>query len=402
MAKHMSDDIIADSTTSAAPVAADDVELLHNDALHQASSQDHEGLRRVRRRHSTYKKNLTIGLGILGASVVLLAGIVLFWVSSLDRSMRMDPEESKALVESLAAPGVTGDEDKPDAYYVLIVGSDARSSVDGARGDVMMLARVDEANSRVHLISIPRDTIIATDGGGEMKINASFAYGGAAGAVDCVSEFAGVPISHYVEVDFDGAIEVIDELGGVWVSVPEAFTSGDQVFAKGRQLLTGERALLYARQRYAFSGGDFTRAQSQRQIVESVAEQIVTMTPAQIPGVVKKLAAMVSTDYKTADLVSLALAFNKNRLTLYSSVCPSFAFNKDGVSYVGTMLDEWQDMMRRVDAGFDPDDTTQVIPEVQATNETLGAATNSATPKNYQELAASSGLTTQDVNTPAG
>jgi LCP family protein required for cell wall assembly len=402
MAKHMSDDIIADSTTSAAPVAADDVELLHNDALHQASPQDHDGLRRVRRRHSSHKKNLTIGLGILGVSVALLAGIVLFWVSSLDRSMRMDPEEQKALVESLAAPGVTGDEDKPDAYYVLIVGSDARSSVAGARGDVMMLARVDVANSRIHLISIPRDTIIATDDGGEMKINASFAYGGAAGAVDCVSKFAGVPISHYVEVDFDGAIEVIDELGGVWVNVPEAFTSGDQVFAKGKQLLTGERALIYARQRYAFSGGDFTRAQSQRQIVESVAKQVVKMTPAQAPGVVKKLAAMVSTDYKTTDLVSLALSFDKNRLTVYSSVCPSFAFNKGGVSYVGTMLDEWQDMMRRVDAGFDPNDTTQVIPEVQASNEALGAATNSATPKNYQELAESSGLTTKDVNTPAG
>lgn len=402
MARHLSDDTNAEPTPSQATEPADDLDLLTSDALHMAPSSQHDGSRHVRERRNTYKRNLAIGLGVLGVSIALLLGIVLIWVGSLDRSMRMDPEESKALVESLAAPGVTGKEEKPDAFYALIVGSDARSGVEGARGDVMMLARVDQANGRVHLISIPRDTIIAMEGGGEMKINASLAYGGAAGAVRCVSEFAGVPISHYVEISFDGVVEVIDELGGVWVDVPEAFKSGDQVFAKGHQLLTGERALIYARQRYAFSGGDFTRAQSQRQIVKSVAEQIVNMNPTQIPGVVNKLAAMVSTDYKASDLVGLALAFNKSHLTVYSTVCPSFAFNKDGVSYVGTMLNEWQDMMRRVDAGFDPDDTSQAIPEAQATNDALGAATNSATPENYQELAASSGLTTEDVNTPAG
>ena len=397
MEDHSNADTKADTTLSDSMESVDGFDLLHADALHANLSSDHDVSRPTRHKRGVYKRNLAIGLGVLGVSVVLLTGIILYWMSSLDRSMRMDPEETKALVESLAAPGVTSRDDVPDACYVLIVGSDARGGVEGARGDVMMLARVDEANSSVHLISIPRDTIIATKDGGEMKINASFAYGGAAGAVDCVSEFAGVPISHYVEVDFDGAVEVIDELGGVWVDVPETFTADGQVFASGRQRLSGERALVYARQRKAFSGGDFTRAQSQRQIVKSVAEEVVAMSPTRIPGVVNKLAAMVSTDYKTADLVSLALAFNGKHLTLYSCVCPSFAFDKDGVSYVGTMLDEWQDMMRRVDAGFDPN-TTNALPEAQATNEALGAATNSATPDDYRELATSSVLTTDDVN----
>ena len=143
MARHLSDDTNAEPTPSEVAKPTDELDLLTSDALHMAPSSHLDGSRHVRERRNTYKRNLAIGLGVLGVSIALLLGIVLIWVNSLDRSMRMDPEENKALVESLAAPGVTGKEEKPDAFYALIVGSDARSGVEGARGDVMMLCRVD-------------------------------------------------------------------------------------------------------------------------------------------------------------------------------------------------------------------------------------------------------------------
>ena len=64
---------------------------------------------------------------------------------------------------------------------------------------------------------------------------------------------------------------------------------------------------------------------------------------------------------------------------------------------MGTMFDEWRAMMKRVDAGLDPTDTSATIPEPQASSTTLGAATNSAAPKDYRALAAKAGLTTDDV-----
>ena len=70
--------------------------------------------------------------------------------------------------------------------------------------------------------------------------------------------------------------------------------------------------------------------------------------------------------------------------------------NQDGISYVGTQYAEWQDMMRRVDAGLDPTDTSAEIPEPQASDTELGAATNAASPAEYHDLMADA-LTTDDV-----
>ena len=60
------------------------------------------------------------------------------------------------------------------------------------------------------------------------------------------------------------------------------------------------------------------------------------------------------------------------------------------------MYEEWQAMMRRMDAGLDPADTAAAVPEPQASDEKLGAATNAASPRDYQELA-TEGMTTADV-----
>ncbi|MBM6893272.1 LCP family protein, partial [Enorma massiliensis] len=99
-------------------------------------------------------------------------------------------------------------------FYVLILGSDARESDSGSRSDVIMLARVDPGAGSVSLVSIPRDTMV-TINGSTQKINAAYAHGGSAMAVRAVSEFAGVPISHFVSVHFEELEEIVDMLGGV-------------------------------------------------------------------------------------------------------------------------------------------------------------------------------------------
>ena len=109
---------------------------------------------------------------------------------------------------------------------------------------------------------------------------------------------------------------------------------------------------------------------------------------------------MISTDYSVADFVSLAMAFRESGVKLYSAICPSYTLWQDGVSYVGTMYEEWADLMKRVDAGLDPNDTSDPIPEPQASNDALGAATNAASPHSYQDLVDEAGLTTDDIDTP--
>ena len=192
--------------------------------------------------------------------------------------------------------------------------------------------------------------------------------------------------------------DVVNELGGIEVSVPEGFysdTSGLTI-EKGEQTLDGDEALAFARERHAVSGGDFSRAQAQRMIIEAIVEKILAASPADIPGIVESLARCVTTDYSVTDLVNLALTFKDKGLTMYSAACPSYTLNQNGVSYVGTQYKEWQAMMRRVDAGLDPNDDAAEIPEPQASDTELGAASNAASPTDYEALAAD-GMTTDDV-----
>lgn len=331
-----------------------------------------------------------IALSVMAVALALLLGTVALFAHSLNSSISLE-EDDRSAVEALERPQKA----KDSASYMLIVGTDSRDDDYGGRSDVLILARIDTGSRTVSLVSIPRDTMVSY-GSGVQKINAIYAYQGARGIVECVSEFAGVPISHFVRVNFTGLVELVDRLGGVEVDVPETVTAGEFTIYEGPQTLSGSEALAYARERYTASGGDFGRSQAQRLIVTALVEKVLATSPRELPAVVSDLAACVSTDYSVPDLVGLALKLQGGELTVYSAVVPSYTFWQDDVSYVGTMYAEWQAMMRRMDAGLDPADTEAAVPEPQASDEKLGAATNAASPRDYKELAAE-GMTTADV-----
>ncbi|MEC4294991.1 LCP family protein [Adlercreutzia shanghongiae] len=338
-----------------------------------------------------------IALGIAAALAVVVIGVgtaAALYLNNINSTIQsMDETEKMELTEQLAPPKATD-----GSYYVGIFGSDARKGETASRSDVTMLARIDPDKGVVDLVSVPRDTMIDIEGHGTQKINAAYAFGGPSEAVKTLSTFAGVPITHYVEVHFEELQDVVNELGGIQVNVPEGFysdTSGLTIEA-GEQTLDGAQALAFARERHATRAGDFSRAQAQRMIIEAIVEKVLDASPTEIPGIVESLARCVTTDYSVSDLVSLALTFKDNGLTMYSAACPSYTLNQDGVSYVGTQYKEWQDMMRRVDAGLDPNDTETEIPEPQASDTELGAATNAMSPQDYEGLMADA-MTTDDV-----
>lgn len=352
-----------------------------------------EELRRVKKKKHKALKYVGIGCGSLLALVVVFVAIFAVWFGMLGSSMSIKDEGERKELEQELTP-VSSNE---DPFYVLILGSDARESDAGSRSDVIMLARIDPSAGAVSLVSIPRDTMV-TINGSTQKINAAYAYGGSAMAVRAVSEFAGVPISHFVSVHFEELEEIVDMLGGVWVNVPESFSAGNggMDFTAGNQLLNGKQALAYARERYHVSGGDFGRAQAQRQIVEAIIRQVLASSPVELPGLIGQLANCITTDLSVTDIVGYAQEFVGKDLTVHSAICPSYTLNQDGVSYVATMFDEWRRMMQLTDAGLDPNDDTAEIPAAQADNAELGAASNSAAPRDYHDRAANA-MTTDDV-----
>lgn len=337
-----------------------------------------------------------IVIGIVIAIALIVAGTVTamaLYLNNINNNLAFEDEaEFQELKEALAP--VAADD---NSSYVLILGSDARSGDTVSRSDVIILARLDPDDGIAEMVSIPRDTMVTIPGHGTEKINAAYAYGGASGAVECVSEFAGVPISHYVEVHFEELKEVVDRLGGITVDIPQDIVAGNggKSFSKGEQLIDGEQALAFARERYHVSGGDFGRAYAQRMILQAIVKRVVDSPVTEIPGLVTELSSCVSTDFTVSDLIDLALKYREIGLTMYTVACPSYSQSINGVSYVCTMFDEWQDVMRRVDAGMDPKGSDP-IPQPQASDAKLGAAANSPAPRDYHGIAANA-LSTDDI-----
>lgn len=281
------------------------------------------------------------------AAVIVVGAVWLgVWLHGLDETMQMDDTALDKALTGVSTPF------KP--YYVLIVGSDARGD-EASRTDTIILARVDPVENQVTLISIPRDTYVEIDGYGASKINAAYAYGGAALTVTTVSEFAGVDIAHFVEVGFDGFQEIVDAVGGVTVDVPADTTVDDVTLPEGTQTLNGEQALVFVRCRKTYALGDYQRAANQRQFLVALLSSIKKAPVWQWPGIIESISACVGTDCSSGQLLWMALQlWGMDTDDMYTAVVPSYTDTIDGVSYVVAYDDDWSTMMNRVEQGLDP------------------------------------------------
>lgn len=163
----------------------------------------------------------------------------------------------------------------------LLVGSDSRAGadpnspdaggigteadVDGtARSDTLMLLRRNTASGELALLSIPRDLYVPIVGReSRSRINSAYRDGPAV-LVQTVQTALGLPVHHYVEINFNGFKSLVDALGGVQICflLPARDThTGLYVAEPGCQLLDGVQALAFARSRFyeEFQDGDWRR-----------------------------------------------------------------------------------------------------------------------------------------------
>lgn len=314
--------------------------------------------RRKKRRHIALGVLAFVLVGILGA-----AGVAWAYISGIEKEMNEDitPE----VVEALEAPA----EYDGGTFYMLLMGTDgsaARSKTaqyagDNFRSDSMILTRVDPQNKKVTMVSMHRDTEIEIEGYGLQKLNASYAIGGPALAIKTVSQMAGVPISHYAEINFDGFEEVVDALGGVEVDVPMEINddeAGGHVDA-GKHTLTGKEALILCRSRHSYDeygDGDRYRAANQRLVLGAIAKKILAADPATMANTISALSQYITTDFKVGDIVALATSMQgiDPSKDIYSAMEPTISEYKNDTWYEQLDVDAWNTMMGRVREGLPP------------------------------------------------
>ena len=202
-------------------------------------------------------------------------------------------------------------------YYVLVLGGDSRTDEGETadnRTDSIMVARVDEKNQNVSIVSVPRDLRILVDGHGYCKINSAVEYGGYDTVVKEINELLGIQINYYAFVYFDEFEELVDRLGGVTVEVPEGtYYEGVSVPAGDAVTIDGEEALVLARCRHgyppdtgAYAAGDYQRTLNQRNLMKAIANKVLDQDIASMPETIESLAGCIETNMELGSIVSMA------------------------------------------------------------------------------------------------
>jgi LCP family protein required for cell wall assembly len=180
-----------------------------------------------------------------------------------------------------------GAETKPKCLEAAAHGDPPPSSCLPSRADTLMV--VHAGGGSFSKISIPRDTLASIPGEGDQRINAAYAFGGAALQIKTVEDFLGIDINHVVILDFEGFADFIDSIGGVTVNLPapvKSKISGGSSnggitlkLERGENHLDGQQALALARTRENLkdpSEDDTDRARRQQLILQGIKSQITS------------------------------------------------------------------------------------------------------------------------------
>jgi LCP family protein required for cell wall assembly len=209
----------------------------------------------------------------------------------------------------------------PARESILIMGSDARPDElkrgEVGRTDTLMLFVGDRALPRVAMLSVPRDLWVAIPGYGQERINAAFEMGGGQTAKQTVSNVLGQPVDRYLVIGLQGVRDVVDAVGGVDITVPQAihddaYPTDDYGYQTvdipaGRQHMDGDTALKYARTRHQDS--DFARTARQQQVVAAVRNAMLNpLNWPRLPVALGAISQSIKTDATPLDVIALGAA----------------------------------------------------------------------------------------------
>jgi LCP family protein required for cell wall assembly len=218
---------------------------------------------------------------------------------------------------------------------ILFIGLDARDLEvqDGPpRSDTMILLTVDPVSKTAGMLSIPRDMWVNIPGVGYSRINTAYSSGegnqlpggGPGLAMKTVSQFIGVPVDYYAQVDFGVFTLLVDHIIDRFGCI-EVFPTEKMILdpigpgpdhhrltpGGGRNLCEGWKVLAYARNRHT-SGGDFDRSARQQEVILALQKKV--FDPAAFPVLIADAPALygelsygIKTNMSFEDAIKLAI-----------------------------------------------------------------------------------------------
>ena len=182
---------------------------------------------------------------------------------------------------------------------ILLIGQDRRPGESTQRSDSMILVTFNKNTKKITMTSIMRDQYVNIPGYGNNKLCHAYQYGGMPLLNQTLYNHFGVKVDGNIEVDFSGFEGIIDMVGGVEVDLTSKEASHlNKVWGwnlkKGTNLLSGRKALAYARLRAIDS--DYDRAQRQQRVLIALFEKYKDQNLFQILSLTERLLELVTTD----------------------------------------------------------------------------------------------------------
>lgn len=211
---------------------------------------------------------------------------------------------------SLPIPPPMGIIPKPDGQInILLLGNDKRSAKSGTRTDTIILLTLNPEHGTASVTSFPRDLYVYAPGLTMYKINTIYARGGIDVLLTTFEYNFGVRPDHYVNINRNTFVEVVNALGGIDVYVP--YPLSDPSFAKGKFSvgvgkvhMNGSMARWYVSSRNTTS--DFSRLERQQAVLQAIFLKLLSLNGInRAEELFNKFGRMVQSDLTLNDLLPL-------------------------------------------------------------------------------------------------
>lgn len=214
------------------------------------------------------------------------------------------PSNPDASGDDVPAPTVTTIEliRKKDFHTFLLLGTD-----DGnGNADTIMVGSFDLKNNKISVVSVPRDTLVDVSRKVK-KINGAYGMGGVEQMLDELKPILGFRPDHFITVDIQAFVDVVNLLGGVDFYVPEDMYHNDGAgfiidLKEGLQHLDGYESLQLVRYR-GYQNADLGRIQTQQKFIRQLAKQVLSWSSvSNINGFANIFAEHFDTDLSITEL----------------------------------------------------------------------------------------------------
>ena len=310
-------------------------------------------------RRSYVERNVAIGrrrkialAAALAVLIVIVACVVasVVFVNGINSRLVLDDSSLKS--------ALVADSGEGKATYSLLC-ADFDDGEDGASPDAIVVMRTDPEANTAYAISLPSNTRVSTSNSSRTSLGEIRAAEGDGALVNAVNSLLGVKLSHYATLDAQSFSDLVDELGGVEVNLPEDISdaqAGDMALSAGEQVLNGEQAVFACRADDYAVNAEETRGKVQALVATGLMQKATSIEGG--IGFFMRMDGFANLVQTDMDVKAIGAFLESIRSipaeNMQVASLPTYSAQSSGKTYQVPVDDAIAEMMERIRAGETP------------------------------------------------